>query len=126
MPVKVMRVADAPVKLMRWNRGKTLRLVDEADGARNVDVHINLINVASGPGPTHYHARAENIYIVLEGAVEAVVEGKSYRLAPGDVAFIPPGVRHSASNCGGTVARVIEIYAPPGEDFHILKDEERS
>ena len=76
MPVKVMRIEDAPVRVMRWDRGKALRLVDEADGAKNVDVHINLINVDSGPGPTHYHAKAENIYVVLEGTVEAIVEGK--------------------------------------------------
>ena len=69
MPVKVMRIEDAPIRLMRWDRGKALRLVDEADGAKNVDVHINLINVDSGPGPTHYHAKAENIYVVLEGNV---------------------------------------------------------
>lgn len=65
MPVKVMRIEDAPVKIMRWNRGKTLRLVDEEDGAKNVDVHINLFNIDSGPGPTDYHAGAENIYIFI-------------------------------------------------------------
>ena len=124
MPVKVMRIEDAPVRVMRWDRGKALRLVDEADGAKNVDVHINLINVDSGPGPTHYHAKAENIYVVLEGNVEAIVEGKKYRLGPGEVAFIPPGVRHQAGNCGDNVARVLEIYAPAGEDFHIVDDSE--
>ena len=81
MPVKVMRIEDAPVRVMRWDRGKALRLVDEADGAKNVDVHINLINVDSGPGPTHYHAKAENIYVVLEGTVEAIVAGK--KVSPG-------------------------------------------
>jgi len=121
-----MRIEDAPVKIMRWNRGKTLRLVDEEDGAQNLDVHVNLINVDSGPGPTHYHAQAENVYIVLEGEVEAIVEGKKYRLGPGDVAFIPPGVRHAAGNCGDTLARVIEIYAPAGQDFHIVEDVEKS
>ena len=124
MPVKVMRIEDAPVRIMRWDRGKALRLVDEADGAKNVDVHINLINVDSGPGPTHYHAKAENIYVVLEGEVEAIVEGKKIRLGPGEVAFIPPGVRHQAGNCGDKVARVLEIYAPAGEDFHIVDDSE--
>ncbi|MGE5307155.1 MAG: cupin domain-containing protein [Alphaproteobacteria bacterium] len=124
MPVKVMRIEDAPMKVMRWDRGKTLRLVDEADGAKNVDVHINLINVDSGPGPTHYHAKAENIYIVLEGTVEAIVEGKKYRISAGEVAFIPPGVHHAAGNGGDTVARVIEIYAPAGQDFHIIENEE--
>src|SRR3989304_3382576 len=104
MPVKVMRIEDAPVKIRRWDRGKTLRLVDEADGAKNVDVHINLINIDSGPGPTHYHAKAENIYIVLEGTVEAIVEGKKYRLGPREGAFIPPGVPHAAGHCGGPAA----------------------
>jgi mannose-6-phosphate isomerase-like protein (cupin superfamily) len=106
MPVKVMRIEDAPVRVMRWDRGKALRLVDEADGAKNVDVHINLI------------------YVVLVGNVEAIVEGKKYRLGPGEVAFIPPGVRHQAGNCGDKVARVLEIYAPAGEDFHIVDDSE--
>ena len=39
MPVKVMRIEDAPVRVMRWDRGKALRLVDEADGAKNVYEH---------------------------------------------------------------------------------------
>ena len=83
MPVKVMRIEDAPIRVMRWDRGKALRLVDEADGAKNVDVHINLINVDSGPGPTHYHAKAENIYVVLEGTVEAIVAGKKVSTGSG-------------------------------------------
>ena len=61
----------------------------------------------------------------IEKAVEAIVEDKKYRLGPGEVAFIPPGVRHAAGNCGDTVARVIEIYAPAGQDFHIVDDEEK-
>ena len=90
MPVKVMRIEDAPVRVMRWDRGKALRLVDEADGAKNVDVHINLINVDSGPGPTHYHAKAENIYVVLEGTVEAIVEGKKIRWVPEKLPLFRP------------------------------------
>ena len=78
MPVKVIRIEDAPVRVMRWDRGKALRLVDEADGAKNVDVHINLINVDSGPGPTHYHAKAENIYVVLEGTSRRSSKGKRF------------------------------------------------
>jgi quercetin dioxygenase-like cupin family protein len=41
------------------------------------------------------------------------------------VAFITPGVRHAAGNAGDTVARVIEIYAPAGQDFHIVDDEDK-
>jgi mannose-6-phosphate isomerase-like protein (cupin superfamily) len=81
-----------------------------------------VINVDSGPGPYHYHERAENIYIVLEGLVEVMIEGTRHVLRKDDVAFIPPGLRHYAGNAGDTPAKVIEIYAPAGTDFHIVDD----
>lgn len=118
----VASVAAATPKVMRWKRGFQLPLFGEQNGARNIDVHINVINVGSGTGPYHYHAQAENVYIVLEGVVEAVVEGKRYFLQKDDVAFIPPGLRHYAGNPGTVPARVIEIYAPAGQDFHIVDD----
>ena len=111
MPVKVMRIDDASVKIMRWDRGETLRLVDDADGAKDVDVHINLINVDSGPGPTHYHAKVEHFYIVLEGTVQAIVERKKYRLGSGEIAFIPPGVKHAAGNAGDNTIDYLEILS---------------
>jgi mannose-6-phosphate isomerase-like protein (cupin superfamily) len=118
----VFNLADAATRPMRWDRGFQLPLVGPQNGASNVDVHINLINVDSGPGPYHYHARAENVYIVVEGIVEAVVEGQRYYLQKDDVAFIPPGLRHYAGNAGPVTARVIEVYAPAGADFHIVDD----
>ncbi len=116
-------ICDARLQTMRWNRGVTHKLVDPEVGAANLDLHINVINVDSGPGPYHYHARSENIYVVLEGTVWAIVEGEKYILEKDDVVFIPPGVKHAAGNGGTVPARVIEIYAPPGPDFHIVEDE---
>jgi mannose-6-phosphate isomerase-like protein (cupin superfamily) len=116
----VFNLADAPTRPMRWDRGTQIRLFGEETGARNIDVHINIIDVDSGPGPYHFHEHAENVYIVLEGEIEAVVEGERHILRKDDVAFIPPGLRHSAGNAGTTPARAIEIYAPVGLDFHIV------
>lgn len=93
----------------------------EGEGAKNVDVHINVIKVGSGPGLYHYHARTENVYLVLAGTVEVIVDGERHLLREGDVAFIAPGVPHSAGNGGDAEAEVIEIYAPPrGDDFHVV------
>jgi mannose-6-phosphate isomerase-like protein (cupin superfamily) len=122
---KLTRIDHEPTEEMPGRRGKRLPLVGPVDGARNVDVHINILNVDSGPGPTHYHAHSENIYIVLDGMVEVTIEGRKYIAKPGDVAFIPPGVHHSAGTTGDKPARIIEIYAPPiatssGRDFQIV------
>ena len=117
----ILNIADARTKAMRFDRGTMVELVGEAEGARNVDVHINVLNVDSGPGPYHFHEHAENVYIVLEGTLGVVVEGERHLLQRDDVAFIPPGVRHSAGNAGDVPARVIEIYAPVGSDFHFVE-----
>ena len=118
----VFNLKDAPTRPMRHDRGTQIRLFGEENGARNIDVHINVINVDSGPGPYHFHESAENVYIVLEGEIEAVVEGERHLLRKDDVAFSPPGLKHSAGNAGSTPARALEIYAPVGVDFHIVSD----
>lgn len=119
---KIMRIENAEATAMRYDRGFTHHLVGPNDGAEKVDVHINVINTDSGIGPYHFHEKAENVYIVLEGIAQAVVAGKRYLLAKDDIAFIPPGVHHAAGSAGFGPVRVIEIYAPAGRDFHIVDD----
>jgi mannose-6-phosphate isomerase-like protein (cupin superfamily) len=121
---KVTTIADAVETVMRYERGVTKHLVGPRDGAEKVDAHINVINQDSGIGPYHYHEHAENVYIVLDGIAEAIVDGKRYFLRKDDVAFIPPKVPHAAGSAGFGPVTVIEIYAPAGRDFHIVDDPE--
>lgn len=118
----IFNLKDAPTRPMRFDRGTQIRLFGEETGAVNVDVHINVLNADSGSGPYHYHEHAENVYIVLEGSVEVVCEGKRYVLNKDDVGFIPPGLKHSAGATGGAPAKALEIYAPVGVDFNIVDD----
>ena len=119
---KVTTLQTTRTRPMQLGRGYQHILVEGQD-ARNLDVHVNVIKVGSGPGPYHYHERCENIYIVLTGTIEAIVDGKRFILRTDDVALIPPGVPHSAGNVGDVEASVIEIYAPPrGADFHVIAD----
>ena len=120
----IKRIGSAEVTPMKLGRGITKHLAGPPEGAQRVDVHINVINEDSGIGPYHYHEKAENIYIVLDGVVEAIVDGKRYYLVKDDVAFIPPGVPHAAGSAGLGIATVLEIYAPAGTDFHIIDDPE--
>ena len=118
-----IRIDDAPTRKMNLGRGTSIKLVSGETGGRNLDVHINLLNEDSGPGEIHYHAHAENVYVVLEGTLEVVIEGERHLLGPGEVGWIAPGVVHTAGNAGlGGVTRILEIYAPAGEDFHALAD----
>ena len=52
----------------------------------------------------YVHDVDELVYIV-EGTMEFEIGGKKNVLNPGDGAFIPAGVTHSARNIGSTTAR---------------------
>jgi mannose-6-phosphate isomerase-like protein (cupin superfamily) len=42
----------------------------------------------------HFHARAEEIYVLLEGSGEIEVDGQARTVGPGDAILIPPGAWH--------------------------------
>ncbi len=121
--VRLTSIAKAEQTIMRLDRGITKHLVGPAHGAQKVDMHINVLNQDSGMGPYHYHQHAENVYLVLEGVVQVVIDGRFHEFRKDDVVFIPPGVPHAAGSSGEGKAVLLEIYAPAGRDFHIVSDQ---
>ena len=114
-----ININTAPTRDMKLGRGTGIKLINPEMGSQNLDVHINVINDDSGPGEVHFHRYADNVYIVLEGVLEVVVEGERRLLKKDDVGFIPAGLVHTAGSAGGHgPTRIIEIYAPAGYDFH--------
>ena len=120
-----ININTAPTRQMKLGRGTGIKLINEEIGSPKVDVHLNMINDDSGPGEIHFHEHADNVYIVLEGVLEVVVEGDRHLLEKDDVGFIPAGMVHTAGSAGGHgTTRVLEIYAPAGFDFHIVESVE--
>ena len=64
--------------------------------------------------PEHHHPH-EQIVNVLDGELELVVEGVTYRLKPGMVFVIPPNVKHSGR--GVTACKVLDAFAPTRDDY---------
>ena len=69
-------------------------------------------NVSLAP---HRHEN-EQMLIVLDGAIDFIIEGKQYKVEKGDVVVLPSNTEHGAyfSDKG---ARVIDIFSPPRQDF---------
>lgn len=117
MKGKIIRAGEAPRRSLRFDRGTSTGLVDVRIGARAVDVHLNRLQAGAQRGPLHYHTNCENVYYLLSGRLLVRIDDIETELAPGDAAFIPAGVLHSATNAGDEDAVLIEIYAPGGADF---------
>ena len=65
--------------------------------------------------PPHRHEN-EQMLIVMDGAVDFLIEGKQYHLEKGDVVVLPSNTEHGAyfTDRG---AHVIDVFSPPRQDF---------
>jgi quercetin dioxygenase-like cupin family protein len=62
----------------------------------------------------HQHPH-EQVVNVLEGELELIVEGSTYRLVPGQVFVIPPNAKHHGRAI--TRCRVLDVFAPVREEY---------
>ena len=64
------------------------------------EVVQNRVDISpQAPAFRHKHPGEEIIY-VLEGSLEYQIDGKSVKVKPGDVLFVPAGAVHSVKNIG--------------------------
>ena len=77
-------------------------------------------------GKYHHHEKADNLIVVLEGVLEAVIGGERFLVHPNEVIYMPAGIPHATANGGETEVQALEIYAPSrgqGENHDSYPDE---
>lgn len=93
--------------------GSTIRvLLDAESGTANQ----SLAEAWLEPGQAterHYHAAAEELYVLLDGAGEMEVDGDRARVRAGDAILIPPGAWHQIRASSGAPLRFLCCCAPP-------------
>jgi mannose-6-phosphate isomerase-like protein (cupin superfamily) len=93
--------------------GSTIRvLLDAESGTRNQ----SLAEAWLEPGQAtqrHYHARSEELYVLLDGEGELEVDGERSRVGPGQAILIPPGARHQITASDDGPLRFLCCCAPP-------------
>jgi quercetin dioxygenase-like cupin family protein len=84
-------------------------LVGKDNGGENLTV----VNAAIDPGAglaLHVHPGYEEVTLVVEGNIEAILEGETRTLGPGDVMLAPAGAKHTITNQSDKPAKVLAIY----------------
>ncbi|XZE53759.1 cupin domain-containing protein [Planctomycetaceae bacterium SH139] len=75
----------------------------------------SLAEARIGPGLTttpHYHPQTEEIYFILVGEGEMMIDQERRAVGPGDAIAIPPGAVHQITNTGSETLRLICCCAP--------------
>ena len=110
---KVIRLTELESKCPpKHSSTDAFTLIGEETGARN----FVLFNVEIRPGgeaELDIHPNREHCYFVLSGFGDARVNGKEFKLYPGDCLWIPPGAEHGIRPIGGQTLRFIVVTSPP-------------
>ena len=106
--------------------GTELELLLSESNLGGGEVQIGLITWPPGANSGNHPHGATEVFYVLEGELEHVVDGVSEILGPGDLGFVrpPSEVNHITSPDGGPV-RALVIWAPGGEGTRIVGSWER-
>jgi quercetin dioxygenase-like cupin family protein len=113
-----MRIAArADLEAFTTADGSTIREYLHADAQSLAEATL-----APGQATTrHYHARSEEIYLLLEGGGTMEVSGDVRAVAAGDAILIPAGAWHRLE-AGDGGARVLCCCAPPYSDADTFFD----
>jgi quercetin dioxygenase-like cupin family protein len=91
--------------------GITVKMMVDADLGAHLSTMFMVQYEPEGVAGAHDHP-LEETYLILEGQVDAVFDGESYRLGPGDVAWAGVGTVHQFTNPGRGLVRWLETQAP--------------
>jgi mannose-6-phosphate isomerase-like protein (cupin superfamily) len=75
----------------------------------------------------HYHLETEEIYYILRGAGEMIIDDERRAVAAGDCIFIPRGAIHSLENSGTEAMTILLVCGPAyNRDDHYFIGEARA
>lgn len=94
----------------------TIKMLVEATNLGSSELEIGEITFPAGSAPRrgHHHTSIE-IFYVLSGELEHVVNGESHLLTPGMVGIVRPGDEVIHRVPGNEPVRALVIWAPGGE-----------
>lgn len=64
--------------------------------------------------PIHVHADDDETIYVIEGEMQAIIDGETHTVRSGQAAFLPRGIPHQLANVSGQPSHYILLCTPSG------------
>jgi len=102
--------------------GTTIRMLLDETNLGGTEIEIGEITFAPGTNSgSHPHGSTE-IFYVLSGELEHIVNGKSHLLKPGMLGFVRPPDQVNHKVPGDDPVKALLIWAPGGEAGRVLQN----
>ena len=82
-------------------------------GAHGANVSFFIVKFSPGRGPRKHRHPYEEIFIILEGEVEAMVDGETKTLSENNIVIIPAGSWHEFKNRSDKITFMVNIHPVP-------------
>lgn len=73
----------------------------------STDTSVWMVEMAAGTQPTPHQLTREEVFVVLEGAASARIDGEEQEAGVGDAIVVPAGVAFALSNAGDAPLRLL-------------------
>jgi quercetin dioxygenase-like cupin family protein len=112
---------DLKAKIIKKNEGKLFNVIGDIQTHKLIGSETNnqivewVDDVDPGTGiPPHTHTKEDEIFRVIKGKIEIMVDGKTTILEAGDTAYAPKNIPHSWKVVGTEKAKMITSAFPAG------------
>lgn len=87
-------------------------------------MNMSLANIIINPGNEsilHHHKKMEEIYYILDGFGEMIINDRTFKVRKGHAILIPIGARHQIINKSTEDLRFISVDSPPYNETDVYK-----
>lgn len=107
LPSHAYRFEDLPVKTNGQNQSRAI-LNGEMHTGMPIEVHMTDLAAGLSPHPPHKHEHEEMV-LMVEGQLDATVNGQTTRLTPGSLVYFASNDEHGTRNPGPGTARYFVV-----------------
>lgn len=100
--------------------GTSIELVNSTlSGSKLLSIAIILLEPAN-KSTRHFHKNTEEVYYILEGEGEILIDDMKSRIVSGDTILLPIGSKHQIINTGNKLLKFISIDSPVFDELDVF------
>ncbi|MFD7238776.1 cupin domain-containing protein [Streptomyces syringium] len=117
-PDDIVLVREADAEVTSDAPGSLITLIADSDRTGGaVTTNRAILDEGVAGAPPHFHTRATEMFFVLDGALQVLLDDRVVVLEKNDFLAVPPGTPHAFAPAPGSSADALVVFTPGMDRF---------